>query len=174
MKTFFTRRSLRERLMLLAFALIAFVWWGAELSVRVPGNLRDWRSATADATVQRLWLEQAGRVGERTAGLALQLDPARTLNAAQAYAEISRLAAGLPVEMGGQRTDRTAGFALHSLQVTFRRSDLASLVKFYTALGARAPYLGIDQCTISADRANPGMVNAMFRVYSVESVSPLD
>lgn len=172
MKAYFNQRSLRERVLLLGFALIAAAWWATELAARVPANLREWRSAAADAEVQRLWLEQGERVGERTAGVALQLDPARTLNATQAYAEISRLAEGLPVDMGGQRTDRTADFALHSLQVTFRRTDLASLLKFYRGLSARAPYLGIDQCTISVDRTAPGMINAVFRVYAVERSGP--
>lgn len=168
MKKFFNARSLRERVLLLAFALIGAVWWGAELAGRVSLEVEAWRSVARDAEVQRLWLEQGGRVGERTAEVAKRLDPAKTMNAAQAYAEISRLAQGLPVEMGAQRTDRTDAFALHSLQVTIRRTDMASLVKFYTALSARAPYLGLDQCTVSADRASPGLVNAVFRVYSVE------
>lgn len=168
MKKIFNARSLRERVLLLAFALIGAVWWGAEVAGRVRLNVEEWRALARDAAVQRLWLEQGSRVGERTAEVAKRLDPARTLNAAQAYAEISNLAQGLPIEMGAQRTDRTDAFALHSLQVTFRRTDLASLVKFYTGLAARAPYLGIDQCTISADRATPGLVNAVFRIYSVE------
>ncbi|MFZ5497232.1 MAG: hypothetical protein ACOZE5_18070 [Verrucomicrobiota bacterium] len=170
MKKFFNARSLRERVLMLAFALIGAVWWGAEVAGRVFLDVEEWRALARDAGVQRMWLEQGGRVGERTAEVAKRLDPARTLNAAQAYAEISNLAQGLPIEMGAQRTDRTDAFALHSLQVTFRRTDMASLVKFYTGLGARAPYLGIDQCTISADRATPGMVNAVFRIYSVEAV----
>ena len=170
MNRFFNTKSLRERLLVLAFAAIAALWWGASLAERAQANVRAWRSAAEDAEVQRLWLAQSATVGERTAQVARQLDASRTLNAAQAYAEVSRLAQGLPVEMGGQRTDRTDSFALHSLQVTFRRTDMASLVKFYTGLAARAPYLGIDQCTISADRASPGMVNAVFRVYSVERI----
>ena len=170
MKRFFDARSLRERVLLLAFALIGAVWWGAELAGRVRLEVEAWRSVARDAEVQRLWLEQGGRVGERTAEVAKRLDPARTLNAAQAYAEISSLAQGLPIEMGAQRTDRTDSFALHSLQVTFRRTDMASLVKFYTGLSERAPYLGLDQCTLTADRATPGMLNAVFRVYSVEAM----
>lgn len=173
MKRFYHTKSLRERVLLLAFLLIGVFWWGVELADRGRGDWQAWVSLASDAEVQRLWLEQGGVVGERTSAVARQLDPARTLNAAQAYAEINQLAGGQPVEMGAQRTERTEDFALHSLQVTFRRTDMGSLVKFYTALAARAPYLGIDQCTISADRATPGMVNAVFRIYSVERSRPL-
>lgn len=172
MKKFFNSRLLRERLLLLAFALIGAGWWGAELVTRVRGHVQSWNSAAKDAEVQRLWLEQGTSVGERTAEVARRLDAAKTMNAAQAFAEVSRLAQGLPLELGAQRTDRTDAFSLHSVQVTFRRVDMAGLLRFYEGVMARAPYVGIDQCTISADRATPGMVNAVFRVYAVEAAKP--
>jgi len=169
MMKFYNSKSLRERLLMLAFLAIGVVWWGSSLAGRVRQQALLWQSIARDAEVQRLWLAQGASVGERTAQVARQLDAGRTMNAAQAYAEVSNLAQGLPLEMGAQRTDRTDNFSLHSLQVTFRRVDMASLLRFYQGVIARAPYLGIDQCTITADRAAPGMVNAVFRVYSVEA-----
>ncbi len=172
MKKFFNSRLLRERLLLLAFALIGATWWGAELVTRVRDQVQAWGSAKEDAKVQRLWLEQGASVSARTAEMARRLDAAQTMNAAQAFAEVSRLAQGLPLELGAQRTDRTDTFSLHSVQVTFRRVDMAGLLRFYEGVMSRAPYVGIDQCTISADRATPGMVNAVFRVYAVEATRP--
>lgn len=172
MKKFFNGRLLRERLLLLAFALIGATWWGAELITRGREQVLAWHSAREDAKVQRLWLEQAASVGARTAEMARRLDAAQTMNAAQAFAEVSRLAQGLPLELGAQRTDRTDTFSLHSVQVTFRRVDMGGLLRFYEGVMSRAPYVGIDQCTISADRATPGMVNAVFRVYAVEAAKP--
>jgi hypothetical protein len=172
MKKFFNGRLLRERLLLLAFALIGATWWGAELVTRVRDQKQAWNSVKVDADSQRLWLERAASVGERTAEVARRLDAAKTMNATQAFAEVSRLAQGLPLELGAQRTDRTDTFSLHSVQVTFRRVDMAGLLRFYEGVMARAPYVGIDQCTISADRATPGMVNAVFRVYAVEASKP--
>jgi hypothetical protein len=117
-----------------------------------------------------MWQDQAGAIAERTAQAASKLDAARTMSATQAYAEVDRLAQGLPHDMGAPRTDLTDNFAIHSLQITFRRVDMAGLIRFYEGVASRAPYVGIDQCTISADRATPGMVNAVFRVYSVEAI----
>lgn len=170
MKNFYNSKSLRERLLLLGFLAIGVIWWGSAVAGRIRLNVVAWQSASRDAEVQRLWLAQESAVGERTASVARQLDASRTMNASQAFAEVDRLAQGLPHEMGGQRTDRTDNFALHSLQVTFRRVDMGGLLRFYEGVAARAPYLGIDQCVISADRASPGMVSAVFRVYSVEAV----
>lgn len=170
MRNFYNTKLLRERVLMLVFLGIGVIWWGTTLAVRFRQARQDWRSVSQDREVQQLWLGRGVSVGERTAQVAKQLDVARTMNAAQAYAEVSRLAAGFPLEMGAQRTERTDNFALHSLQVTFRRTDMASLLKFYEGIAARAPYLGIDQCTLSVDRTTPGQLNAVFRIYSVESV----
>ena len=171
MKNFYNDRLLRERVLLLVFLGIGVLWWGTALVGRVRQNVQVWRAVAQEGEIQRLWLAKGASVGERTALVAKQLDTARTMNAAQAYAEVSKIAQGLPLEMGAQHTDRTDNFALHSLQVSFRRTDLASLVRFYEGVAARAPYLGIDQCTISAERATPGQINAVFRIYSVEAVT---
>jgi len=168
---FYNGRLLRERVLLLVFLAIGVLWWGSALVGRVRQDVQTWGSLSRDKDTQRQWLAKGASVDERTALVAKQLDPAQTMNATQAYAEISRLAAGLPLEMGAQHTDRTDNFALHSLQVTFRRTDLPALIRFYEGIAARSPYLGIDQCTISVDRATPGLLNAVFRIYSVEAVA---
>lgn len=173
MKKFYNTKSLRERALMLAFLAIGVIWWGSALAGRVRANVLTWQSVARDAEVQRLWMAQAPGVNARTAQLAKQLDISRTMNAAQAYAEVSRLAQGLPLEIAAPRTDRTENFSLHSLQVTFRRVDMTGLLRFYEGVNARAPYLGIDQCTISSDRSAPGMVTAVFRVYSVEAARPV-
>jgi hypothetical protein len=170
-RKFYNERLLRERVLLLVFLGIGVLWWGTALIGRIRLNVQAWRSVAQEGEIQRMWLAKGAAVGERTALVAKQLDPARAMNATQAYAVVSQLAQGLPLEMGAQHTDRTDNFALHSLQVTFRRTDLASLIKFYEGVAARAPYLGIDQCSISTDRATPGMINAVFRIYSVEAVA---
>ncbi len=170
MRNFYNGRLLRERVLLLVFLGIGVLWWGTALIGRIRQNVQVWHSVSQEAEIQRMWLAKSATVGARTAQVAKQLDAAHTMNAAQAYAEVSKLAQGLPLEMGAQRTDRTDNFALHSLQVTFRRIDMAGLVRFYEGVTARAPYLGIDQCTISANRASPGLHDAVFRIYSVEPV----
>jgi hypothetical protein len=172
MRNFYNGKSLRERLLMLGFLVIGVLWWGSDLAGRVRNHVGVWGATAEDGKAQLLWQAQAGVIAARTAQAAGKLDAARTMNATQAFAEVSRLVQGLPHEMGAQRTDRTDNFAIHSLQVTFRRVDLAGLVRFYEGVASRAPYVGIDQCTISADRSTPGMVNAQFRVYSVEAVRP--
>jgi hypothetical protein len=52
--------------------------------------------------------------------------------------------------------------------VSFRRADLGALVRFYEALSARSPYVGLEQMTLTVDRGAPGQLNATFRVVAAE------
>lgn len=172
MKNFFNTKTVRERVLMTAFILFAVAWWGSSLLGRTRTFRTDWQTTASDGQDQLNWFNEKSRVAERTAKATAQLDPSRTLNAAQAFAEINRMGQGLSLEMGAQRTERTENFAMHSLQVTIRRAGLDSLLKFYQELGKRRPYLGIDQCSISTERASPGQINAVFRIYSVEVLRP--
>jgi hypothetical protein len=168
MKEFFIRRTTRERVLLLVFVLGALAWWAPAALGRIAALRRDWHSASIEQETQRLWLERREQITTRASGAAKILDPAKTLDAARAFAELSRAAAGLGAEIAGQRTDRTEQFALHSMQVTIRRTELAGLLKFYEQLSALAPYLVIEQCSLSTTRANPGKLDASFRIYAIE------
>jgi predicted RNA polymerase sigma factor len=69
----------------------------------------------------------------------------------------------------GESQDMSNGqFSVHALQFTVTKVDWASLKAFYFALQARSPYIGIEQFTIVADRANPALLNASIKISSVE------
>ncbi len=172
MKKFFQHRSLRERILLLTFALIAFGWWAPVALGRLVALRRDLKDLLVERETQQLWLAHRSEIQARAAAAARTLEPARTLDASQAFAELNRMTAGLSADLGGQRTEKAEQFAVHNIQVSIRRADLKGLYGFYEQLSARAPYLGIEQCSISADRANAGLVNAVFRIYSIEALRP--
>ncbi len=172
MKNFFARRSLRERLLLLIFLLGALAWWLPAALGRAVALRRAWHSAGIERQSQELWLSNRERVSQRVAAAARILDPARTLDGSRAFAELTRITSGLSAEVGGQRSERSDQFALHSMQVTIRRADLSALLQFYEQLAAFAPYLAIEQCTLNTDRANPGRLNAVFRIYAIEITRP--
>ncbi len=172
MKTFFTTKSLRERALLLVFLAIALLWWGSAGLGRLGRWRQEWRAATADRAEQDLWISHRAAIADQAAQAARQLDPARTLDSTQLLTELNQYAAGMSVEIGAQRTEKTTGFAVHSMQLNLRRVDMAGLLRFYRQLTARAPYIGIDQCTLSVDRGSPGMLNASFRISAVPALKP--
>ena len=172
MKAFFQGRSLRERLLLLTFALIGFGWWAPVVLGRAGVLRGEIREAGLERETQQITLSHRAEIEARAAAAGRTLDPANTLDASQAFAELNRMVTGLTFDIGQQRSARSEQFALHNVQVSIRHADIKGLYGFYEQLSARAPYLGIEQCVISADRASPGLLSAVFRIYSIEAVRP--
>lgn len=172
MRRFFIQRSRREQVLLLLFAFMALAWWGTSLIARSKSQYLGWRAAYEDAKTQELWLGQRGAILDRVATAGQTLDPSKALDSAQSFAELNKMLSGLNAEVGSQRTERTEQFAVHGIQVSIRRASLSSILEFYEKLSARSPYLGIDQCVLSTDRSNAGMLNANFRIYSIEVIAP--
>lgn len=170
MKKFYQARSLRERLLILVFALIGFAWWAPAALGRLGTLKREISEYRVESETQQLWLSRRTEIETRAAAAGKTLEPAKMLNASQAFSELGRMTGGLNPEIVAGKTQQSDQFALNNIQVTIRRADPAGLLNFYTQLAARAPYLGIESCVLSADRANPGMINAVFRVYSIEAL----
>ncbi len=173
MKTFFLKRSPRERFLLLLFVAAAAGVWLVSAAGRLHARWTEGRLAAGRLAAQQFWLEQKPAIDARAAKAGANFDPARTLDATHLVGEVSALAAGAGLSAGVEspRTQRTGQFAYHTVQVAFRRADLAGLVKFYRALGQRAPYLALEECALTANRANPAEIDARFTMFSVE-ISP--
>jgi hypothetical protein len=174
LQQYFLTRSGREKLLLLALVGSAAIAWLFGAASRSRQRFDDWRSLRAEREEQQMWLGNRAAIEARAAKAVQQLDPAKTLNGTRLVGELNSLAtqAGLNAEVSGQRSERTTQFAFHSAQVTFRRADLASLLRFYQALSSRSPYLGLEQVSLALDRGAPGMINATFRVVAAELTPP--
>lgn len=172
MKRFFLARTLRERVLLMAFAVLIVALWAPSVLGRLAGWRRDWASARVNGETQQLWLDRQAEVEARAGRAAQALDPTKTLDAPRVFAELNGMASGLTAEVAALRSERSEQFAIHTVQVNIRQADLAAVLKFYEQVTARAPYLGIEHCSITAERANPGRISAAFRIYSIEAVAP--
>lgn len=171
MKAWFLSRVIREKILLVVFLLTGALIWLSVASDHVKSANTEMRSASSDLAAQQIWLDNR-QVIEANAAVAVQnLDAARTYDATALVAEVMALAAkaGLAVNTDPPRTQRTNQFAFHSLQVTSRRADFAAVVRFYTSLAERAPYLGLEQLTLRAE-GTTGMLNVNMQIASVELV----
>ncbi len=170
MKRAFLVRSLREKALVVAFVVMASLAWLISTLGRSRVLVQEWRSVVVAGTEQQMWLANKAQIEAQAARSTGQLDAARTLNGARLIGELNALAgqAGLAPEVSGQRTERTTQFAFHTAQVSFRRADLASLVRFYEEISQRSPYIGLEQVSLAIDRGAPGTVNASFRVVAAE------
>jgi len=168
-KAFFLNRLLTEKILLTGFLLIVAVL-GFSHVLRDMGRFWvDFGSTTTILKAQRISLD--GRAGtEAKVKRALsELDPSHTLDSARLQGDLSTLASSLPsTSIEAPRDEPADQFIKHSVQFSVRKVDWSALQQFYVALSKRAPYISIEQCSISADRADPNQLNASMLISSVE------
>jgi hypothetical protein len=171
MKRWFMARLLRERILLGVFALLGVGIWGSSVLNRAGAVGAALRRTGVDLEEQARWLSQRETVERESAQAAGRLEPGRTFNAVRLQAELDALAgqAGLNArELGDPKTERTGAFSVHSVQLNARNADYAALVRFYSQVKARAPYMGIEELSLVANRSNPAQLNAVLRISAVE------
>ena len=172
LRAFFLGRLLREKLLLVVFALLGVLMWLSGYSKRLGAFWRDQRSTTVALAEQQRWLDNSKALEDAARAAAGRLDASKTLDGTRLLAAVGALAseAGLrQTSSGTEQTDLRSGqIAIHTLPYTINRADYDSLRKFYVALSARSPYIGIEKFTLNADRANPAQLNLALSVTSVE------
>ncbi|HVU17477.1 MAG TPA: hypothetical protein VHD32_11160 [Candidatus Didemnitutus sp.] len=170
MKAFFLNRSRREQILLTGFVIMAGIIWLLAALGHVRTNRLTWQLAKSDADNQQIVLSREADI-EKRASLAIKsLDPTKTYDATHLASEISAIArdAGLTINTEPPHTTQTQELAIHSVQVTSRRAALSALLKFYQSLNERAPYLGLEQCSLLVERNSGGLLTATLQVSSVE------
>jgi hypothetical protein len=168
-KAFFLSRLLTEKILITGFLLIIAVWWFSHLVRRAGGLGVDFRNTTMILTAQKKSLDGRAETEAKVKHALSQLDPARTLDSARLQGDLNTLATGLPNTTIDARPDEPADqFIKHSVQFSVRKVDWSTLQQFYIALSKHAPYISIEECSISADRTNPAELNATMLISSVE------
>ena len=172
LKTYFLRRLLREKILLVVIAALVALTLLSSFSRRAAAFWRTQRSTTVTLREQQLWLKNRASIEAGAQAAVKNLDPARTLDDTRLVGELNALARshGLRFTNDTPQTERTGQFAVHTVQFNLQKSDWEALKRFYLELTKRSPYVGIEQFTLQADRANPAQLNASLRVSSVELV----
>jgi hypothetical protein len=173
MKAFFYSRLLRERLLLLLFALgLAGVVLTAAVRRGVEFYQLD-QKLNAELALQRAVLAQKPLIEARAQAAAERFDPSRTYDALRLGSEVDAMTRAAGVQnfsTADARSDNGTQFALHTIQLTVRNASYASLVNLYLEVVRHAPYIGIDQITVAANLGNPAQLNATMQLSSVEVV----
>lgn len=172
MKTFFFSRLLREKILLTALlALAGLVWLG-----RVGRSAREfwieWRANAAVLAMQQQWLENRPAIEAAEKKAIAHLDPARTFSSPRLLGELSAIAdrVGVRNNMSSEilGTEISNQFSVNTVQVAVRNTDLPSLLSFYNELNKRAPYIGLEEFSLTVNPGNSALLSAVMRVSSVE------
>ena len=175
MKHFFFSLKPRERLMALAALLVAAALWSTGAWARVRGGWDAWRALEEDALVQKSWLAKEREIRTATAVAVQGLDSGHGYDQAKLVAEAVNAAkeAGLNANTESPKTSKAGKFAIHSLQMSCRKADLASVLRFYESVKSRAPYLAIGQLSMLADRGSTGTVTFKATITALELLGDL-
>ena len=172
MKALFFGLNARERLMALAaLGILAFLWVTAAYG-RVSDVWANWTDLEKKAAFHRARFAEEKKIRAEVAVAVQGLDEGRGYDKARLVAEAFAAAkeAGLTPSTEAPTTVKAGRFAVHSLQMTCRKADMASLVKFYEAIRPRAPYLAMGNLTIQSDRGKEATVTVNIQVTALELI----
>ena len=172
MKAFFFSRHLREKILIIVLLAMVAVSWLAGVASRGRALWRGWAATSTVLATQQQWLDNRRDI-EATATQAVgRLDPARTFSSTRLLGELSTIADQVGVRSNTSSeilgTERTNEFAVNTVQFAIRNADLPSILTFYDEIDKRAPYLGVEQFSLTVNPSNQSLLNVMLRVSSVE------
>jgi hypothetical protein len=173
LRALFLGLQLREKLLLVAFAVLIVAIWGANFNRRAWQFKRAAATTTVDLEIQQRWLDNQATIEADVKKTAARLDPVRTLDATSLLATVSSLAseAGLSAIRSGESRDETNGqFNVHTREFTIDKAEYGALIKFYLSLQARFPLIGIERFAQVPDRANPALSVVSLTVSAPEVV----
>ena len=175
MKHLFFSLKPRERLMALAALLVAAALWSTGAWGRVREGWDAWQALEALAQTQKATLAKEREVRNDTAQAVQGLDSGHGFDQAKLVAEAvnTTRAAGLNPNTESPKTTKTGKFAVHSLQLSCRKADLASILRFYESVRTRAPYLALSQISMAAERGGAGTVTFKATLTALELIGEI-
>lgn len=170
MKHLFLRRPRAERVLLAAALLAGAATWADAAWRRADAAWGAHAKARAERALQEEWLARAPGIEAAAAKAKEGLESGKGIDAARLVADAAQLAAeaGLAVNTDPPKTQRSGPFAVHTVQLSVRRTDLAALVRFYKLVKPRAPYLAIGGMVLQAERGGGGVIGARIQLTAVE------
>lgn len=161
---------MRERIILLLVITVAAILWLSSLSGRMQVLRGEFVTTSATLDAQQEILELRPLVDSQLAELLNRLEPGRTLSASRLNAELANIGASLRLnpEIPPARTEQVDRFLNHATEVLIRRTSYENLMRFADEIAGRSPYLNLEQIQIVADRSNPALLDARFRISAVE------
>jgi hypothetical protein len=171
LRALFLARLLREKILLVALALVVAALWLSNLAGRAGVFLAEERHTTVSLADQARWLANRDAVEKVAQQSARAFKPEQTLDSTRLLAVVQNIAtdAGLHNFNTAPPEDvSTAQFSVHTLQFTVNKVDYPSLFHFCMALQQKAPYIGVEQFIVMAEKMDPASLNATMKISSVE------
>lgn len=164
------KMTLREQVMCLLLVIIGLLIWGSFLLDRYDRVSALIDEKRKELNIQRVWLQNATAIENNLQTALNAIDNGKTLPAPELVGLIDRLAReqNLRHELSAPLTEHGDIFSQHTVRVTLRNLTLAQLVHLEQTLHSHYPYLSLEQISITANRADPSLLNASLTISSFE------
>lgn len=164
------KMSLRERVMGLLFIVVTLLIWGSTLLERRDKVVSLIEIKRQELDIQRVWLRNAAAIESNLQAALDEIDNEKTLPATELVGLIDRMAReqNLRHELSAPLTEHGDIFSQHSVRVTLRNLTLPQLVRLEQALHSYYPYISLEQISITANRADPSLLNANLTISAFE------
>ncbi|MFW5883812.1 MAG: hypothetical protein ACOCVG_05530 [Verrucomicrobiota bacterium] len=171
-RQFFFRLTSREKFMLIFFIGVLLSLVVAHVLSGYTQHYREYSVTEAELETQELWIDRGPRIRERLDSVLRRLDPEQTFSAPELNARLNEIAESINDNwrMREARSQFEEEFRIHSIPISFRDSRIEDLIAFEARLQLEAPYIGLEQVRISANRGRENLLDADYLVTSFELV----
>lgn len=162
--------TLRERVLGLLFLFVALLIWGSLLLEKRDVVTKQLQQTRQELSVQQTWLQNAFGLEQRLNAALAEIDQTRTLTAAELVGLIDGYArsAGLRHDLTSPITEHGNIFSQHSVRANLRNLTMAQLIRLEETVFSHYPYLSLDQLSITANRADPTLLNVTMTLSAFE------
>lgn len=170
LRALFQSLSIRERLLLVAFLWILLILWLFTLTEDVRSTWTAMRNSGQELRTQEQWLSNRPVIEDGLRAATDRLDPDKTFNATQLAGRLDEIARETEArfDISSPSTQEGDIFKIHTVRVSIRDADLATLVRFEHNLRQELPYIGLARVQLSTTRMDPRQLDAQFTVESFE------
>lgn len=162
--------SARERFMLSAFLIVMLLLWSSSLWTRWSETSDNLRQVEHTLSQQNVWLDNSLIFESQMRSVLSKIDRSEMLNANQLAGFIDTYARdnNLRHELGTPAVGSGTVYRTTNLRVTFRNVDLRQLIELHLALNEKRPYIAVEAIALTANRADPRLLNARLMLSSIE------
>ena len=161
--------SKRERVMLGALVVVCLLIWASVLATRWEASAAQLREARKTVTQQKVWLDSAPLFQAQFDQSMAKLDPEAMLDgtALSAFVDSYAREHKLKHEMTTPSVKSGKLYARATMRVTLRNISLEELIRLQIALDAKRPYIAVKAVALTANRADPRLLNARLNLTSL-------
>jgi len=171
-RALYSATSLREKLLALAFILVALIIW----SNNWLGRLSEWNDArrlnAVELATQQQWLDRSNEFTEAMARALERVDPQKTFKYSELSGRVDELLrrTGLSTKADIDPVNTREGeiFNDHNLRIRLNRISISDLVTFNELLEQDSPYINILSVRIKSVRNQEEQLNVRYELNSFE------